>query len=163
MQSMLDSPCRSALKGLAEGRLAAWNGLDGCTAADAEATLGNSTAGPALADAWGKPRYHPGGPGTPHGVQMWLHDDRIYALKVVSPRLDQPFVAVLGEPESKLDSALSSDWQQWVYCSRGLTLHVTWGGGDVHVLYGYTPMSVSDFARSEIARVRNREYPLELP
>ena len=59
----------------------------------------------------------------------------------------------------KIGSGLSSDWEQWVYSTRGLTAHV-----DPHhivmVVYAYEPMSTTDFLQSPIAHVYTTEYPI---
>jgi hypothetical protein len=152
--------CRAALKALGEGRLAGWVGLSRCTEADAEAALGAGRPGPALADAWGRARHHPGGPATPHGVDLWLDGARIIALQVVSPRIDPPLLAALGEPDARIESGLSSDWEQWVYASRGLVAHVAPPHNEIRTLYGFAPMAMSDFLKSAIAHVHTEEYPL---
>jgi len=155
------APCRAPLKALAEGRLTGWIGLGGCTEADAEAALGAGRPGPALADAWGRARRYPGGPATPYGVDLWLHGPRIIAISVAAPRIDPPLITALGEPETRIESGLSSDWEQWAYPGRGLAAHVDPRRNEVHVLYGFSPMTISDFLKSEIAHVRAEEYPLQ--
>ena len=161
MQSTRESSCRATLRALLEARLADFTGLGGCTAADCEAVLGPSVAGPALADAWGAARLHPASQVAPNGVEVWLSGDSVIALEVVAPRLGKSLVAARGEPEGRLKSELCSDWQQWIYCSRGLTFHVSRIDGEIKTLYGYPPMTLSEFTQSGIAHVRTEEIPLE--
>jgi len=154
------APCRAALKALTEGRLAGWIGLDGCSEVDTEVALGAGRPGPALANAWGRARKHPGGPATPYGVDVWLDGPRVTAISVAAARIDPPLIAALGEPEARIESGLSSDWEQWAYPRRGLAAHVDARRNEVRVLYGFSPMAVSDFLKSEIAQVHSEEYPL---
>jgi len=162
-EGWIDAPgaCRAGLKALAGGRVAGWIGLGGCTEADTEAALGAGRPGPALADAWGRARHHPGGPATPYGVDVWLDGPRVIAISVAAARIDPPLLAALGEPEARIDSGLSSDWEQWVYPGRGLAAHVDPRRNEIHVLYGFSPMVLGDFLKSEIAHVRAEEYPLQ--
>ena len=83
------------------------------------------------------------------------------ALLVVAPRVEPPLLVGLGEPEGRIASGLSSDWKQWAYPSRGLAAHVARPRDEVRALYGFSPMPMSEFLKSEIALVRDEEYPVK--
>jgi hypothetical protein len=107
---------------------------------------------------WGKARRYRERPATPVGVEVVVQGEHIVAIEIFRPVLDRPLRASLGEPETKVESGLSSDWDQWVYAARGLTGHVDERGA-VMAVYAYEPMSTADFLKSAIARVYVTEYP----
>jgi hypothetical protein len=43
---------------------------------------------------------------------------------------------------------------------KGMAVHVDPRRDEVRMLYGFSPMAMSDFLKSQIARVHTEEYPL---
>jgi hypothetical protein len=153
-----DASCQAALAALAGGRLDEFRGLGSCGRVDAEAALGSSGDAPSKFEQFGeyRPYTTPGGT-----VLVWFLSDDIRVVQLLYPKLKRPLVALVGEPEAKAKSQLSSEWEQWIYASRGMTAHVRRGAGDVVALYAYRPSTVEAFLQTDIARVAKSEAPVE--
>lgn len=159
------SDCALMLRAMADGRLNEWQGLPAnCTKADAEAALGPSEAGPdgvaALEGSLAAFRRYPPTSAAPHGVQIWLRDDAVFAVEIMSPHLPRPFTELLGEPEAKERSAVGSVHTQWIYASRGLVLHVQNITNEVVRLYGFASCTLDDFRQLPWGRIEVRRVPL---
>jgi len=152
-----DSECQSAIAALAGGRLDEFRGLGKCGRVDAEAALGSSGDAPSKFEQFGEYRPY----STPGGtILVWFLSDDIRVMQLLYPKLKRPLRALVGDPEAKVRSELSSEWEQWVYASRGMTAHVKRGSSDVVALYAYRPSTVEAFLKTDIARVAS-ESPLE--
>lgn len=152
--------CRTALLALAEGRLEMFRGLHACTVKDADAALGAAVNAPGSLHPWGKARRYRERPATPVGVDVVVQGELIVAIEIFRPVLERSLRASVGEPEKRIESGLSSDWEQWVYAARGLTTHVDEREA-VMAVYAYEPMSTADFLRSSIADVHVTEHLLD--
>ena len=152
--------CRAALLALAEGRLETFRGLHACTVKDADAALGAAENAPGSLHPWGKARRYRERLATPVGVEVVVQGELIVAIEIFRPVLERSLRASLGEPEKRIESGLSSDWEQWVYAGRGLTAHVD-GRGAVMAVYAYEPMGTAEFLRSSIADVHVTEHLLD--
>ncbi|MGH2949909.1 MAG: hypothetical protein ACRDPC_27215 [Solirubrobacteraceae bacterium] len=156
--------CRDGLAALAGGRWGEWRGLGpDCTRAAAEEAVGPTVPEPdgsgSLAGSPTAFRIYPPAPAAPHGIQLWLDGDRILLVQINSPDPGGDPEELLGPPEATLPSRLAARHQQWVYASRGLTLHVHARTHEVRRLYGYPPSSAEEFAQSPLARVELQRVP----
>src|SRR6185369_6902255 len=97
-------------------------------------------------------------------VLVWFLQDDIRVIEIAYPKLSPTEANLgtsLGAAEAKLPSLLSQDWDQWVYASRGLSLHVERKTQKVAALFAYPTMSVEEFRNTDISRVAKSEDPVE--
>jgi len=71
----------------------------------------------------------------------------------------QPLPDQLGEPEARDSSKMPGFKTQWIYASRGLTLHIDDNSGNIAFVYAYRPMTVDEFRASWLSRVEIRRTP----
>jgi hypothetical protein len=157
-QRSLDQTCVDRLSALASSRLSDYQGLPRCGRVDAEASLGGSGAEPSRFEQFGEYRVYRHASGS---FFVWFLADDIRVIQVVSPHLRQPLIQVLGEPEDKIPSRLSTDWEQWVYARRGLSAHVKRGTGEPMTFFAFRPTTAQEFAETDIAKVAKGESPIE--
>jgi len=157
-QRPADPACQASLSALAGAQLEAFKGLGKCGRIDAEDTLGSSGDQPSKFEQFGEYRVYPHAGGS---VLVWFLADDIRVLQFLYPKLNKPIKALVGEPEAKIKSELSPDWDQWIYAARGLTAHVRRATGEVIALFAYRPTTVEAFLKTDIARVAKSESPLE--
>jgi hypothetical protein len=156
-QRTSDAGCRDALGALARADLAAFR-LGSCGRIDAERAFGSSGDLPSRFEQFGEYRvYHSAG----NSILVWLLADNIRVMQLLYPKLPQPIATLLGAPDAKAPSKLSSDWEQWIYASRGITAHVKPATGEVITLFAFQPTSVAAFLETNIARVSKSEAPIE--
>jgi hypothetical protein len=149
--------CRDALVALARADLAAFR-LGNCGRVDAERALGSSGDQPSHFEQFGEYRvYTYAG----NSILVWLLADNIRVIQLLYPKLSQPITTLLGAPDAKAPSQLSSAWEQWIYASRGLAAHVKPATGEVVTLFAFPPTSVAAFLETDIARVSKSEAPIE--
>jgi hypothetical protein len=153
-----DAGCDDSLTALAAGDLARFHGLGKCGRIDAETALGSSGDEPSKFEQFGEYRVYHREQGS---VLVWFLSDDIRVAQILYPKLGRPIAELLGEPEAKVISRLSPAWDQWIYASRGLTLHVKRGTNEVITLFAYHPTTVDQFLATDIARVAKSEAPLE--
>lgn len=156
--------CRNSLRDLAEGRLGSWSGLsEDCRRADAEAAVGPSEEGDdGVGDLGGQMtafRAYPGTDFAPFGLLVWYEGEEILALQINQPNVKGNPEGLLGPPEGREQSQLKAFHEQWIYASRGLSLHVHEGTGEVFRLYAFPPMSVEAYLESLLSRVYIRREP----
>jgi len=154
----VDGACQTDLGALVAGRLDGFRGLGKCGRVDAESALGSSGDQPSKFEQFGEYRVYPRPDGT---VLVWFLSDDIRVMQRLFPKLQNPLKAQLGEPEVKVPSGLSTEWEQWVYATRGLTAHVKRQGGEVVALFVYRATTVDAFLASDIAKVTKGDAPLE--
>jgi hypothetical protein len=153
--------CVAALRALADGKLANWQGLTArCARADAETALGPATGDDQVGDLGGTPtpyRSYPATAGAPEGILVWFRDQRIVLVRVAHPVLGEALETSLGVPEAKERSLLASGHTQWIYASRGVVGHV-WGTDTTKLfhLYAFQPMSVDEFRGSWLSKLEIR-------
>ena len=154
------SYCVDALRGLAFGNYSVWRGLTGtCTTADAITALGDSRGGDQFGNLGGSPtryRVYEGTAASPHGVYIWDVEDKIVLVRIHDSIPARPVLDQLGEPEAQEMSHMPGFKTQWVYASRGLTLHIDDGSGAVAWIYAYQPMTVEKFRASWLSKVEIR-------
>ncbi len=149
--------CVDALTALARADLAAFR-LGTCGRIDAERAFGSSGEQASRFEQFGEYRvYTVGG----HGILVWLLADNIRVMQLLYPKLTQPIATLLGPPDAKAPSQLSSAWEQWIYASRGLAAHVKPATGEVVTLFAFPPTSVAAFLETDIAHVSKSEAPIE--
>jgi hypothetical protein len=153
-----DADCQANLSALAEARLDAFKGLGRCGRVDAEAALGSSGDAPSKFEQFGEYRVYPHQGGS---ILVWFLAEDIRVLQLLYPKFTRPLHAVLGEPEARVKSELSAEWDQLIWAGRGLTAHVRRGSNEVIALFCYRPTTVDAFLKSDIARVSKSEAPLE--
>lgn len=150
--------CVEPLRRLVQGDFALWRGLaGGCDRAAVAAALGVSQN---EEDLCGYPggvptgyRIYPATAAAPYGVFVWYEEDRAVALQIHSFTPERPVLEQLGEPEARELSRMPGFKTQWIYASRGLTLHIDDDTGAVAWLYGYRPMSLDAYRASWLFRV----------
>jgi hypothetical protein len=153
-----DAGCRDALTALARADLAAFH-LGTCGRIDAERAFGGSGDQPSRFEQLGEYRvYTPGGG---NSILVWFLADNIRVMQLIYPKLPQPIATVLGPPDAKAPSQLSSAWQQWIYARRGIAAHVKPATGEVITLFAFQPTTVAAFLETDIARVSKSEAPIE--
>jgi hypothetical protein len=153
-----DAGCNTSLSQLVGGQLDTFKGFNKCGRVDAEAVLGSSGDQPSKFEQFGEYRVYPHTGGS---VLVWFLADDIRVMQFLYPKLKRPIRSLIGEPESKVVSRLSPEWDQWVYARRGLTAHVKRTTGDVVTLFAYPPTTVEEFLKTDIAHVAKSEAPLE--
>jgi hypothetical protein len=153
-----DAACQASLTALVGGDLAGFRGVGGCGRVDAEATIGSSGEQPSRFEQFGEYRVFPHSGGS---VLVWFLGEDVRVIQLLYPKLRRPLKALVGEPEARVKSGLSPEWEQWVYASRGLSAHVKRGTGEVITLFAYAPTTVATFLESDISRVAKSEAPLE--
>lgn len=150
--------CVEPLRRLVQGDFALWRGLAGdCDRAAVARALGVSQN---EEDLCGYPggvptgyRIYPATAAAPYGVFVWYEEDRAVALQIHSFTPERPVLEQLGEPEARELSRMPGFKTQWIYASRGLTLHIDDDTGAVAWLYGYRPMSLDAYRASWLFRV----------
>jgi len=149
--------CRDALGALAHADLAAFR-LGSCGRVDAERAFGSSGPEPSRFEQFGEYRvYTVGG----NSILVWFLADNIRVMQLLYPKLSQPIATLLGAPDAKAPSQLSSAWEQWIYASRGIAAHVKPATGEVITLFAFQPTSAAAFLETDIARVSKSEAPIE--
>jgi hypothetical protein len=149
--------CRDALVALARANLAAFR-LGSCGRIDAEGAFGSSGDLPSRFEQFGEYRvYTTGG----NSILVWFLADNIRVMQLLYPKLSQPIATLLGAPDAKAPSQLSSAWEQWIYAGRGIAAHVKPATGEVITLFAFQPTSVAAFLETDIARVSKSEAPIE--
>jgi hypothetical protein len=155
--------CTLALRALASGDYAPWHGLtDDCTTAQAVAAFGHQDGADRTGELGGSPtryRIYPPTAAAPHGVYVWDENDRIALVRLHEVAATRPIADQLGEPEARDVSKMPGFKTQWVYASRGLTLHVDDDTGAIAFVYAYRPMTVDAFRASWLSRVEIRRTP----
>jgi hypothetical protein len=152
-----DAGCRDALAALARANLAAFR-LGTCGRIDAERAFGSSADVPSRFEQFGEYRvYTYGG----NSILVWFLEDNIRVMQLLYPKLSQPIATLLGAPDTKAPSQLSSSWEQWIYAGRGIAAHVKPSTGEVITLFAFQPTSVAAFLETDIARVSKSEAPIE--
>lgn len=154
-----------ALRTLAEGRLRDWRGLPpGCTRAEAEQAFGSSGQGPDGAAMLGGTlmafRRYPPARGAPHGLTVWYAGDRIWAVEINAPHLEEPLARSLGAPDSEGQSMLGVTRTHRIFAARGLAAHLRRNTEEVLRLYAFEPTSLENYLRSPLAHVEERRVPL---
>jgi hypothetical protein len=153
-----DPTCQAELSAFAAGRLGGFRGLERCGRVDAEAALGSSGDAPSRFEQFGEYRVYP----HPHGgVLVWFLADDVRLVERTYPKLDPPLDRQLGAPEAKAPSKLSTDWEQWIYASRGISAHVDRASGEVAALFAFRPTTVEGFLRTDVAHAAKGEAPVE--
>jgi len=152
----------SAIRALADGDLAAFHGLPaGLERAALDEALGEP--GPEESGMLGgQPavnRTYPPRDGAPFGVKAWLEGDAVAVLEIREPPLRAPVGEQLGEPEAKAPSGLGPSYEQRVYGSRGLVLHVSGVTGEVRRLYAVAPQPADQLLAGPLGRVEERRIP----
>jgi hypothetical protein len=153
-----DAACQSAITALASGALDTFRGIEKCGRVDAEFAIGSSGDQPSKFEKFGEYRVYPHVGGS---ILVWFLADDIRVMQLLYPKLKRPIKSLLGEPEAKVKSQLSDEWEQWVYASRGLTAHVKRGTGEVITLFAYRPTTVEAFLQTDIAKVAKSEDAVE--
>ncbi len=153
-----DPACQQRLATLARGDLPSFDGVGKCGRIDAEKALGDSGTAPSKFEQFGEYRVYKHGKET---LMVWFLADDIRVIQLLYPKLGKPVASLLGQPQTKIKSQLSPEWEQWVYASRGLTLHVKRASAEPVVLFAYGSTSVEEFLKSDIARVARTESPVE--
>lgn len=157
------NPCQHALVALADGRLDAWPGADGCTRADADRVFG-ATGKPDEPGLFGKAQDYPARPGAPHGLEIDYSDrGDVVAILVNYPRLAVPLEQEPGPPASVLPSRLGGDVEQRVWPARGLAAHVQ-QHADVVTLVAFRKMTLEEYqGGSWSAALQTHEEPMVRP
>ena len=131
-----DAACRDSLAALARAELAAFH-LGSCGRIDAERTFGSSGAEPSHFEQFGEYRVYTVGGGS--NILVWFLADNIRVIQLLYPKLARPIAALLGPPDAKAPSRLSSAWEQWIYARRGIAAHVKPATGEVITLFAFQP------------------------
>lgn len=150
--------CQSGLTALAKSELAGFTGVAKCGRIDAEKALGDSGDHPSRFEQFGEYRVYKVGK---ESITVWFLSDDVRVVQTLYPKLGKTVRSVLGEPQAKLKSQLSADWEQWAYPSRGLVLHVRRTTSEPVMLFAFVPMPLDQFGASDIARVSRTETPIE--
>ena len=153
-----DAACRDSLAALARAELAAFH-LGSCGRIDAERAFGSSGAAPSRFEQFGEYRVYTAGGGS--NILVWFLADNIRVIQLLYPKLTQPIATLLGPPDAKAPSRLSSSWEQWIYARRGLAAHVKPATGEVVTLFAFQPTEVATFLETDIAKVSKSEAPIE--
>ena len=148
-------PKPAALRALASGMWSWWSGLDPLpTVEEVADQLGDPLeAFPHSGVFGGSPtifRRYSVDDAPP--VIVWFEDDIAVGVEIDSPRR-----SILDDPLAPLDDILSSEvgemWEQHVYGSNGLILHVSYGAPEqveVKLLYGIAPLDPAEFAHDPL-------------
>jgi hypothetical protein len=153
-----DAGCQEALAALARADLAAFR-LGTCGRIDAERALGGSGEQPSRFEQFGEYRVYTAGGG--NSMLVWFLADNIRVIQLLYPKLPQPIASLLGRPDAKAPSQLSSGWEQWIYARRGIAAHVKPATGEVVTLFAFQPTDVAAFLETDIAHVSKSEAPIE--
>jgi hypothetical protein len=152
----------AGVRALARGDLAAWSGLPAGLApaalADALGPPGDEEAG----RVGGQPatfRVFPPATAAPFGIKAWLAGDEVWLLEVREPPLLVPLTEQLGEPEATAPSGLGTSYEQRVYGTRGLLLHVSRATDEVRRLYAFAPAPADEVLTGPLGRVEERRVP----
>lgn len=150
--------CENAIRALAAGRIERWQGLpEGCTRADVERALSYVPPAAGASVAQGSFEYPPTS-GAPHGVDLEYADDEVLYVVIVDPKIPSA-EQTLGRPDGVIPSRLEGAKEQWVYASRGLSVHMDrWEPGVVR-LYAFAPTTLEEFQDSALSQVKTRRYP----
>ncbi|MDB4969072.1 MAG: hypothetical protein JWN44_4761 [Myxococcales bacterium] len=149
--------CQDALAALARADLGAFR-LGTCGRIDAERAFGSSGDQPSRFEQFGEYRVYTAGG---NSILVWFLADNIRVIQLLYPKLPQPIATVLGPPDAKAPSRLSSAWEQWIYARRGIATHVKQATGEVVTLFAFQPTSVAAFLETDIAHVSKSEAPIE--
>jgi len=152
-----DAACRDSLAALARADLPAFH-LGTCGRVDAERTFGSSGEQPSRFESFGEYRVYTAAGSS---ILVWFLADNIRVIQLLYPKLSQPIATLLGPPDAKAPSRLSSAWEQWIYARRGLAAHVKPATGEVITLFAFQPTDVAAFLETDIAHVSKSEAPIE--
>jgi hypothetical protein len=155
--------CTVALHALAEGRLVDFKGLpDGCSRSAVARGLGPSTYDQDSHGPAGPFREYAATRFAPHGIVVFFRGDRDAArfVRIEEPTLGATLEVTLGPPERMEDSTLSGVLRQWIYASRGLTIHAPADGVRLRRIYAYPAMTVDEFLASDMSRPEVRRTPM---
>ncbi|HUJ59292.1 MAG TPA: hypothetical protein VLX92_12390 [Kofleriaceae bacterium] len=143
--------CERALAAFADGDVAAWHGADGCRRADADHVFGATGACDAAVGPLGGWQHYGAQRGAPWGIDVRYAPDRttIDVIEIAEPRVVQPWRRGLGAPEATEPSHHFDYGTQYIYASRGLTVHEEPDGPVIGVV-AYRPMTVEQFQSSEL-------------
>lgn len=156
--------CVESLRRLVQGDFSAWYGLStDCSRARVGEALGQSQDDIDLYSYLGgvssRYRIYPGK--VPHSVYVWYEDDCAVALQTHSVTPVSPIEEQLDEPDVRERSRLPGAKTQWIYASRGLTLHVDTATGAIARLSAYHPMSLAEYRISWLYRVEALRHHIE--
>jgi hypothetical protein len=151
--------CQDAIVAFAEMELDRWHGLPACTHDDLAAALG--PGGPEWDGGFGRIHIYPGRAATPTGITVHFRGNRAAFAIAAGERLAPATIEeMLGPPEARAPSRLFEPQnEQWIYASRGLTLHVDCVSHVPLRIYGYEPMTVEQFEQSDLFYVQAWEHP----
>lgn len=98
---------------------------------------------------------------SPHGIYVWYEQDSAVALQTHSVTPICSITEQLGEPEAKEISRMLGLKMQWIYSSRGLTLHIDKQTGAIAWLNAYRPMALDEYRSSWLYRVEMLRQRIE--
>lgn len=170
---MTDTPCVTAIRNLAAGKIAEATLPATCTVAEA------ATALPGLAqarDATGtlgtdrvQVRWRAIGTGIAGDrLRLWHDGSNVLAVELEAPRPAggwDALRAVLGAPDAKLaywDDVVESKDGQWVYPARGLAVFTTLADTEVARVIAFPPTTVETY-RAHLARATEAPREIEGP
>jgi len=158
-KSPLNPACRDAILAFADLQLDRWHGLPACTHDDLATVLG--AGGAEWKGGYGLIHIYAGHAATPTGITVHFRGERAAYLIASGERLPRASIeTMLGPPEAVAPSRLFEPQnEQWIYASRGLTLHVHRGSHEPLRIYGYEPMTVEQFKESELFYEEASEHP----
>ncbi len=141
----------NAFEALAAGELADFAGLPvDATVADATAAFGEAGK-PIVGRFSGQPAYFRE---FASGAWCWVEENAVWLVELREPELvSRPLL-----PEATAPSGLGPSYEQHVWGSRGLVLHVR-PDGSVRRLYAFEPEPTEDVLDGPIGRVEERRFP----
>ena len=159
-----DRSCVDQLRALARGDYTPWRGLTGdCTRATVAAALGEL---PGAVDQAGRLggsptvyRSYPASDGAPNGLLVWYADDAVVSIRIDGAQPARSIRDQLGEPEAVDGSKMPGRNHQWVYASRGLSLHLHPKTEEVRHLYAFPAMALDAFRASWRSQPEMRRVP----
>jgi hypothetical protein len=156
--------CIDGLRALAQGDYTSWRGLgpDCHRAAVAQALGAPATEQDMVGHLGGSPtgyRVYPETVAAPSGVFVWFVDQDAVYLRIQGPAPPSAIRAQLGDPEAELASQMPGYNVQWVYASRGLSIHLDPDSETPSWLYAFAPTRVEEFEASWMSKSAMRRTP----
>jgi hypothetical protein len=171
--AMTDTPCATAIRNLAAGKIAEATLPATCTVAEATAALAGLAQARDATGTLGTARVQVRWRAIDTGIagdrlRLWHDGSNVLAVELEAPRPAggwDALRAVLGAPDAKLaywDDVVESKDGQWVYPARGLAVFTTLADNEVARVVVFPPTTVETY-RARLARATEAPREIEQP
>jgi hypothetical protein len=170
---MTDTACTTAIRNLADGRIADAGLPSNCTVAEAARAIGALASARDATGALGADRVQVRWRAIESGIagdrlRLWHDGEHVLAVELEAPRPDGGWAglrAAIGSPDAKLaywDDVVESKDGQWVYPARGLAVFTTLADTEIARVVVFPPTTIATY-RARLARGIEAPREIEVP